>query len=240
MNENKRVYIMGDFNLNLLNCSNDNDVKQLINTFHSRNLFSVITKPTRVTSTSATLLDHCWTNDILNCFENNIIFNTLSDHFPIYASFNNKTDRDEVNCESVIYFRNFNNENIQNFKLDLMNVNWQLVFVADNPNVGYDNFITIFLSLFNKNFPLIEKKIRGKSKDLPYMTSEIKHLIQDKNKLQKLAARWPLSYGDQYKRVRNEVTKIIRIAKFQYYKNKLSRCAGDTGGTWKVINEIMN
>ena len=61
-----------------------------------------------------------------------------------------------------------------------MNVNWQLVLVADNPNVGYDNFITIFLSLFNKNFPLIEKKIRGKSKDSPYMTSEIEHMINNK------------------------------------------------------------
>ena len=171
---------------------------QLIDNFHCKNRFSVITKPTRVASTSATLLDHCWTNDILNCLENNIVFNIPSDHFPIFASFYNKTDWDEVNCESVIYFRNFNYENIQNSKLNLMNVNWQLVFVADNPNVGYDNFITIFLSLFNKNFPLIEKKIRGKSKDLPYMTSEIKHLIKDKKQTSKTTCkvafvlRWPI------------------------------------------------
>ena len=145
-NENKRIYITGDFNLNLLNASNDNNIKQFIDTFHSTNLFNTITKPTRVTTTSATLLDHIWTNDIDNCINNSIIYTSISDHFPVFSSFSFDPNRAILPSESIIYHRNFSETNINNFKCALSNVNWQLTYAANNPNISYDNFFLIFES----------------------------------------------------------------------------------------------
>ena len=54
--ENKDVNIMGDFNLNLLNYDNDDKVTFFVDLMNSCGLFSLITKPTRISRDSATLI----------------------------------------------------------------------------------------------------------------------------------------------------------------------------------------
>ena len=58
----KYIYVMGDFNIDLLKSSSSNvlDFVNLTNRFGLRNL---INKPTRVTKETQTLLDHIYTND---------------------------------------------------------------------------------------------------------------------------------------------------------------------------------
>ena len=96
----------------------------------------------------------------------------------------------------------------------------------------------IFKNLFDKHFPSVTRKIELDNK--VYINNEIKELIKEKNKFQKLAAKWPISYGSLYKSMRNRVTKLIRKSKNQHYKNKLLECAGDSRSTWKIINDLMN
>ena len=45
----------------------------------------LITKPTRVTRTTATLIDNILTNDIDIQYERGIIIDDLSDHLPIFS-----------------------------------------------------------------------------------------------------------------------------------------------------------
>ena len=44
---------------------------------------------------------------------------------------------------------------------------------------------------------------------------------------------------NEFKSYRNKLTDEIRVAKNQYYKNKLNGSAGDAKKTWKVINEVL-
>ena len=76
--ENKLVYIMGDYNIDLLN-SEKHDV------LYCNEFLPLISRPTRITSTSATLIDSIFTNnhDDLNCSLNGILVADISDHFPI-------------------------------------------------------------------------------------------------------------------------------------------------------------
>lgn len=46
----------------------------------------------------------------------------------------------------------------------------------------------------------------------------VKQLIRQRNKLQKLYAKWPLTYEATFKSLRNKVTSTIRSAKENYYK----------------------
>ena len=55
-NENKLVYIMGDFNINLLNEDIHVQMADFINTLSSYSMYPSITKPTRITTKSATLI----------------------------------------------------------------------------------------------------------------------------------------------------------------------------------------
>ena len=87
---------MGDFNINLFNFYNgDNNnyiniTVNFINLMHSKNLYFLINKSTRVTDLSCTLIDNVWTNDYKDCTRSGIIYDKTSDHFPIFSCFKPK------------------------------------------------------------------------------------------------------------------------------------------------------
>lgn len=73
------VYVFGDFNLDVMK-SNDN-VSEFINSMYAFSPFPLITKSTRVTNTSATLIDHIWSTQIEDNVSNVIIQTDITDHF---------------------------------------------------------------------------------------------------------------------------------------------------------------
>ena len=48
-------------------------------------LYPLIDKPTRVTESSATLIDNIFTNELRHNLTCGILFNDISDHLPIFA-----------------------------------------------------------------------------------------------------------------------------------------------------------
>ena len=58
-------YIGGDFNADLLKSNSDINVKDFMNLTYSLGFSPLITHPTRITTTSSTLLDHVYTNSVL-------------------------------------------------------------------------------------------------------------------------------------------------------------------------------
>ena len=84
--ENKIAYLLGDYKINLLNIDKHAASQDLADALFSHSLFPVVTKPTRVTNKSATLIDIIFYN---NCVENSrslagILYTDISDHFPVY------------------------------------------------------------------------------------------------------------------------------------------------------------
>ena len=61
--ENKTLYIMGDFNINLPNFENHHPTNNFLETLYSYSLTPLITKPTRITENTATLIDNVFTNN---------------------------------------------------------------------------------------------------------------------------------------------------------------------------------
>ena len=77
---------MGDYNINLLNVDKHAPIQDFADAMFSHSFFPVITKPTRVTDKSATLIDNIFYN---NYVENSsswagILYTDISDHFPVY------------------------------------------------------------------------------------------------------------------------------------------------------------
>ena len=66
--ENKHVFFLGDFNLNLLNYENHSDTNYFLNSMVSHYLLLHILHPTRVTDHSATIIDNIFSN--ITDFEN--------------------------------------------------------------------------------------------------------------------------------------------------------------------------
>ena len=81
LREKKMVVLLGDFNADLLKYDHDDEVADLLDTMYSKLLLPNISSPTRVTSTSATLIDNIFTNNYDNTFTSgNQVTTTLSDH----------------------------------------------------------------------------------------------------------------------------------------------------------------
>ena len=123
-NEKKPVYIMGDFSINLINEDIHVQTADFINTFSSYPMYPSITRPTNITTKSATLIDKICTNSHTKQTSGIILYD-LSDHLLIFISTNLKIHKDIKENE----IRDMNDNNIQLFQQKLGEVNVNCVFI---------------------------------------------------------------------------------------------------------------
>ena len=77
---------MGDLNIDSLKSDVHNSTSSLLDVMYSYNVFPVITKPTSVTESSATLIDHILTYDfdIDASHHQGILCSSISDHYAFF------------------------------------------------------------------------------------------------------------------------------------------------------------
>ena len=87
--KNKNIFLAG-FNINLFKTDNPQLTKHFLKMM-SNHLLPLIWHPTRVTSTSATLIDNIFANVTAKCERSAIVYSDASDHFPIAVQCNLST-----------------------------------------------------------------------------------------------------------------------------------------------------
>ena len=85
LDPNIKTYIIGDFNINLLDYSTSPSVNFFLNLMISRNYYHVITRPTSVTPISCTLIDNIFCNRIDEIDSTGVITINISHHYPIFS-----------------------------------------------------------------------------------------------------------------------------------------------------------
>ena len=84
--ENKYCYLLGDFNINILNYTTHSATVGFVDSLFSYGFLPLISRPTRVTTSSATLINNIFTN-ICNhspASSQGVLVTGVSDHFPIF------------------------------------------------------------------------------------------------------------------------------------------------------------
>lgn len=114
------VFITDDFNIDFITSETDNFVNDFIMLMYSFSLFPLITRPTRVTDTTASLIEHIWTTQIENNINNLILETDISDHFPIISQF--KFNQSVVNPPSYKEIRIYSALSLENFKNELRQI----------------------------------------------------------------------------------------------------------------------
>ena len=76
---------MGDFNLDLLRHEQHAITGEFVELMFSHLLYNMITKPTRITSNTTSLIDNIFTNNVTCLSVNGLIVNDLSDHLSIFS-----------------------------------------------------------------------------------------------------------------------------------------------------------
>ena len=84
--ENKICYLIGDFNINLLNHESHGPTGDFFYLMTSNSFLPLISRPTRITATSATLIDNIFTNYLVNCGDScqGLLVTDVTDHYPIF------------------------------------------------------------------------------------------------------------------------------------------------------------
>ena len=104
--EKKLCYLIGDYNVRILNCDNHSATDEFVDMLYSHAFWPLINHPTR---TSATIMDDIFTNKIdeRECGQNGVLVTDISDHFPIFHTGHN-TQVIESD-ETYIISRNYSN-----------------------------------------------------------------------------------------------------------------------------------
>ena len=234
----KRVVVVGDFNLNLLNTENAS-INQFIYDMHSLHFVPVILKPTRFPSSdnfNPTLLDQIWVN-FPNKLDSGIFWADVTDHCPCFVSL----DMPRVSTESSkheITFRNHSPANVDKFLACLTSVNWE-ESLRGSVNAKCLRFIELVNEQYCKNFPLQTKTISSKRLSKPWLTSGIIRSIKTKSVYFKMYKRGLISEttNNTYK---NLLNKTIRKAKQNYFRNLFSQTSGNIKKTWENIKKVTS
>ena len=216
---NKTVYLCGDFNIDLLQHDTNTSTNNFIDHLYSFGLHPLITRPTRITGHSKTLIDNIFTTNLSN-IHSGLIINDLSDHLPILLIFEYKHN----NSTNVIYNtkRIVNDHNINVMMHKFKETNWNEILASEDVNYMYDTFTAMLRNIYNTTCPVTvtKQKLVRKIPDKPWMTNSLKQACKKKNLLyRQFLKKRSVASEERYKRYKNKLTGILRYCE----KNPLYR-----------------
>ena len=232
----KQIFIItGDLNLDRLK-PESREGKILADLEEVHGMQCLITKPTRITSTSETLLDVILTNKP-NLFRTGGSFNPeISDHHLIYGILKQSALQHR---RKTITFRSLKNVDMDQLNEDLASAPWTVGETFDAIEDQYGTWKTIFESVLDKHMP--KKKMRVRQKDVPYMTEEWKMAIRNKRKYAQLFAQnRTLENWELKKKWRNLATKERRRAIKAYWAQKSDELGKRPRDFYKTFKSFLS
>ena len=237
--QKKFGYLLGYFNLNLLKSEIHNPTLDFLNSLFSYSFWPLITRPTRVTSSAATLIDSIFTNNIaLKMFcVNVIVINDITDNFPIFHIGKDVVINEE---KKIIFKRNFTHKAQLLFTSLLQDVDWSCILNESDTNKAYAMCVHVYSAIYDKAFPKTRAKIKYYHRK-PWLTEVLKNSIRQKNKLFKLSKKYPVADSVvKCKTYRSTLNKLLKRGEKLYYQELFSGYRDNMQKTWSVIKRILN
>ena len=245
--ENKSIFLMGDFNINLLQCNDNDHISEYFNILTSNNLLPHITLPTRITDKSSTLIDNIFTNMISSNPTSGNLTLSVSDHLPqffIMPDINKKSTPIKHN----ILRRNLKNINPQKILNDFSITNWDEIMNIEMGDVNFscESFFSEFNNLLDNHVPL--KKISNKvfkRQFKPWITKAIRVSIKKRNKLKSKFIRAKDSnikklLENKFKFYRNSIVTLTRQSKKNHFNTFFQTNNKNLRETLKGIKSLIN
>ena len=237
-NENKEVYLCGDFNSDLLKLDKVNNYKKIYELMSSYGYLPQILQPSRIQGDSATIVDNIFTNVCNRKIQSGNIITDLSDHYTQFVSVN----REKLDYKKItMYKRNYSTFSEESFRDDvsIQNFNNNLEDVNDQ----FKDFYLRLNGCTERHAPL--KKLTPKEvklKHKPWISGEINKMIKIKNKLFQRKKRQSnnLEIKRLYNLFRNRVNRELKKAKRNYYTKYFEENSNNIKKTWEGIRSIIN
>ena len=198
-----------------------------------------IIHPTRITNSSATLIDNIFSNAYFSDSTSGNILIELADHLSqfLYISLHNVTHK----TKTPIYKHDYSKFNEQSFLDDISIQQWNCE--SQDVNLAFNDFSWRLKGCVDRHAPL--KKLNKKQSKLqskPWITKDILKQIKDRNKLFIKMKKNPHDnvIQDRYKTLRNKITDNIRKSKKDYYNKFFDENVNNLKKTWKGIKDLLH
>ena len=227
------TFICGDLNIDLLDPQSSE--VDLIHSLCSFTFSPLVNLPTRVTESSGKCIDHIWTNSLGN-FASGVIPHEITDHYAVFVECPILNDRELLS----IKYHDCSPSRIINLKCKLEEF-CTTFSVYDHLDIstGTKIFCDEFSRLYSNCCPVVTKMVSFKRFNKPWLSPYILSLINEKHRLFRLYKRGYVNF-DHYNRMNLLVSGTLKRAKISYYKYKFASCVGNSGRSWKLINNLMN
>ena len=233
---NNEIVVCGDFNFDLLKTESCSISLDFLNSIRSCSLIPTITKPTRITESTASLLDNILVKDPSSYFSG-ILESSITDHYPVFYIKKNFFTSSSTNAPISIRYRVINEDTIASLRSTLLTYNLDDL-IDDDVNASMNDFSDFVFNIYDSCCPVKLKTLSPKSLKCPWINNEIKSHIRRRDAYAKLYKSGKVSKY-LFNKYKNYVTNLIRNAKKDYYHNKFNRTRDNIKDTWKTINSIL-
>jgi hypothetical protein len=183
----------------------------------------------------------------VSAIDNIFLDRSKYDNFTIEPFYNGISDHDALlltlythSCTAIKSIktrigRKYCMESISNFKLNLNFESWESVFEATSGNevdIIFNNFLDVYLRIFNNSFPQHKSIIRNKGKG--WITKGIKNSKKKKKELYLLNS----VLRNYYRKYCKILANTIKLAKRLYYNKLIIQSTNKTRTAWNVIRSL--
>ena len=150
-------------NFDYVKVNSNANVSELLDVFFTQGILPTVTKPTRITHSSATLIDNIYVKcDMYQNIHSLILFSDISDHFPILTCMGQK--RHSRKKEPLTFTqRHVGPEQIHRINDALLSTTWGDLLTHTDINQCYSTFLQYFMNVLNDCAPEINITIPYKS-----------------------------------------------------------------------------
>ena len=166
------IVLLGDFNIELL--KSQPAWESTTSLFGLHQLINC--------ATSATLLDHIYTNNEQMVSKVQVSDISISDHCPVVCTWSCKTARKLAKGHATIQYRSFKHFNQGNFLQDLNSAPFAAVFSVSDPSKALSAWCEAFLPVIEKHATLRRKRVKHPTLPL-WLSADIIKAMKTHDKL---------------------------------------------------------
>ena len=184
-----KSYLCGDYNINLLKIDRSLHCNRFFKNITTLWVFPQITRPTRLSGESNTLIDNIFTNDFCKPHLSGILVTPISDHLMQFCTIIGKKERSSKNYPKYIEVENLSPLAMSNFKQAIVKSNVYQKLKTDpdaNPNNNYEILSAVIMESKANHLPKKTQRFnKYKHKKEKWMSSALLKSVVHKNKLYK-------------------------------------------------------
>ena len=237
---NSEVILGMDHNLDFLKSHLHENTQSFINYNLDNDLFPVITRPTRITHSTAMLIDNIFLESRLTGqMTSKILINDISDHLPCVTIVGNLLPSKAF--KRTITSRDIRPKNLESLRADLT-----ASIPTLNPNLDVNtqflDFHILLQSKIENHCPINTRTISKRNfRNEPWLTNGLLISSHKQQVLYQASLRKnsPNSSTIKYRNYRNLLTKLKRKCKLNYYKDKCKEFCRNAKKLWHVINTCI-